>query len=157
MKKSSYFGEISLLCQSLTSAKVTAIKYCTFGVLSGEIINKLNNVMPLIKALKRGCEKYKDPQITFITNQIQQLPYFKNLKNFALFDIIFSLKITFLQNREILQNIGEEIASIYFVEYGIVEVKIFIDEQKRDFVIDRLYRGSIINADLFHTSEQAQV
>ena len=69
--------------------------------------------------------------------------------------MIFSLKTTFLQDKEILQEIGEKISSIYFVEYGIIEVQIYLENQV--FIVDRLYRGSVINADLFHTNENAHV
>ena len=62
-----------------------------------------------------------------MVKSIYKVSYFKNLFKFSLCEVIFSLKTTFFHEGEILQKIGDNIDSIFFVEFGIVEVVIYLD------------------------------
>ena len=52
---------------------------------------------------------------------------------------------------EILQRAGADADELYFLESGIIEVYTVFDD--KDFVIERLFKGSIINYRTFFVEE----
>lgn len=93
----------------------------------------------------------------FIKNALKQLPFFKHLKDTdtIFYDIIFSC-VTFKGNKnDTLIKKGEKIDNIYIVEQGIVEVSILISGKQ--VVLERLFRGSVINFKTIFSNYKSQV
>ena len=72
-----------------------------------------------------------------------------------MYDVIYAFHTEKKQNGEHLQEKDQLIENLYFLEKGIVEVYMVLDE--REFVIERLFKGSIINFDTFLMKQKAIV
>ena len=93
----------------------------------------------------------------FIKNALKQLPFFQHLKDTdtIFYEIIFSC-VTFKGNKnDTLIKKGEKIDNIYIVEQGIVEVSILISGKQ--VVLERLFRGSVINFKTIFSDYKSQV
>jgi CRP-like cAMP-binding protein len=78
---------------------------------------------------------------------IERVEYFKGLDKEILFDIMFSLTpITFEQGSVMLTN-EQTVNSVFFIENGVVET--YTTFEGNEFVLEQLYRGSVINHQAF--------
>ena len=89
--------------------------------------------------------KYKDNQIKLIKKCLRQLPYFKKISTESIYDIIFSLATKEFVKGDILQEVGDIVEALMFVERGVIEVILVLDEGRTKICVERLFRGSIIN------------
>jgi len=55
-----------------------------------------------------------------------------------------------MQSGEILQTAGKEVSELYILEKGIIEV--YMEIENEEFVIERLFKGSVINFETFFKS-----
>ncbi len=76
---------------------------------------------------------------------LKQLPFLAHLqdRDTIFYEIIYSLDTRKLNAGQTLMHKDNPIAEIYIIEQGIVEVVINISG--REIVIERLFRGSVIN------------
>jgi len=81
----------------------------------------------------------------FIKMALKQLPFLAHLqdRDTIFYEIIYSLDTRKIQSGTVLMNQGNPISDIYIVEHGIVEVIGQISG--REIVLERLFRGSVIN------------
>ena len=68
-----------------------------------------------------------------------------------MYDIIYSLKTQKRVKGEVLQRRGDDADELYFLQSGIIEV--YTEFEEKEFVIERLFRGSIINYRTFFMEE----
>lgn len=93
LRPGQYFGEISLVYGCKRTAKVFAIKYCTLAMLTKEKFKEVTTQIPqLLEELQQGIYEYNDRMLRFIKRSMKSVPYFQNLSDDTLFDIIYSLK-----------------------------------------------------------------
>lgn len=71
------------------------------------------------------------------------MDYFFNLSIEALHDILYGLKPRYYEKGIVLKKPDDPITSLSLIEDGCVEV--YTNCEGNEFVIERLYRGSIIN------------
>lgn len=103
LRPGQYFGEISLVYGCKCTAKVFAIKYCTLAMLSKEQFKEVTTQIPsLLEELQQGIYEYNDRMLRFIKRSMKSVPYFQNLSDDALFDIIFSLRTERFQKDQVL-------------------------------------------------------
>ena len=76
---------------------------------------------------------------------LKQLPFLAHLqdRDTIFYEIIYSLDTRKLNAGQVLMHKDNPISDIYIIEQGIVEVVINISG--REIVIERLFRGSVIN------------
>jgi len=76
---------------------------------------------------------------------LKQLPFLAHLqdRDTIFYEIIYSLDTRKIQSGTVLMNQGNPITEIYIVEHGIVEV--IGNISGREIVLERLFRGSVIN------------
>lgn len=96
---------------------------------------------------------YQDSQLTFIKQGIQSVPFFSNLSEEELYHIIFSLKTKAYLKHTVFQQPGDAANVLYFLQKGCIEV--FTFSEGREFVLERLYRGSVINYHTFFQEDYA--
>jgi signal-transduction protein with cAMP-binding, CBS, and nucleotidyltransferase domain len=68
---------------------------------------------------------------------------------------VFALKVAHYPKGTILQSPGEDASSLFFLQKGIIEVSTRFEGL--DFVIERLFRGSVLNYRTFFMEEGAAV
>lgn len=103
--------------------------------------------------LKDYIYKYSDSQLKFIKQGIQSVPFFSNLDEECLYHIIFSLKTKQYMRNVNFQKPGDAANVMYFLQSGSIEV--FTYSEGREFVLERLFRGSVINYHTFFQEEYA--
>lgn len=81
--------------------------------------------------------------VRFIRRCMQRVPYFANLDDECMFDIIYSFETTKMSKGDILQKRGDDANELYFLQSGIIEV--YTKFEGKEFVLERLFRGSVIN------------
>ena len=129
----------------MTTAAVIAKKYSTIGGMPKEDFNNMCHKYPeILKSIKEGIFKYKDKDMTFIKMALRQLPFFAHLQDTdtSFYDVIYKMK-TVQRPKEIFKKVGDPIDAIYIIEHGIAEIYLTI--KGKDFVLERLFRGSVIN------------
>ena len=141
---SDYFGEISLLYGSVRTATVVSRKYSTLGMLSKAKFKEICTEFPEFSlALKNGIYKYKDRMKQFLKQSLKKVDYFKEVDDKLLHEVIYNMELKHCQEGEILQRPGDLARDLYFVQDGVIEV--YADFDSHNFVVERLFRGSIIN------------
>lgn len=92
LRPGQYFGEISLVYGCKATAKVFAKKYCTLAMLTKEKFKEVTTQIPsLLEELQQGIYEYDDRMLRFIKRSMKSVPYFSNLSDPVLYDIIYSL------------------------------------------------------------------
>ena len=152
------FGEISIVYNCLTTATVQAKKYCNLGKLSKEKYKEIITMQPRINdEIQTGIYEYEDKMLRFIKRSIKQVPYFAHLENNdpILYDIIYTLDTKTVIKGAELQKAGSDANELFFLQSGIIEV--YTEFEKKEFVIERLFKGSIINYRTFFMEERGSV
>ena len=105
--------------------------------------------------LKKNIFKYYDKLKRFMVKSIQKIEYFKDIGDDALHDIIYNLNGENFNKGDILQKPGEDATSLFFLQAGVIEIT--IETEGHEFVIEKLFRGSIINYRTFFLEEHGEV
>lgn len=107
--------------------------------------------------IKVGIYEYEDKMLKFIKRSMQQIPYFKHLADDdpILYDIIYLLETKTMIKGAELQRAGGDAEELYFLQSGLIEV--YTEFEKKEFVIERLFKGSIINYRTFFMEERGSV
>ena len=92
----------------------------------------------------------------FIVENLQKIEYFKDIGNDALHDIIYNLETKKYLKNEILQEPGDNATSLFFLQDGVIEI-FTKTENNHVFMLEKLFRGSIINYRTFFMEEGGQV
>jgi len=156
LRPGKYFGEISLIYDCLCTARVVANKYCTLAKLTKEKFKALITLIPQFReAINKGIYDYNDKMLKFIKKSMKTVPYLSNLEDECNYDIIFSLQTKRKFKGDSLQHAGDDADELYFLQSGIIEV--YTEFESKEFVIERLFRGSIINYRTFFMEENGIV
>ena len=105
--------------------------------------------------MKKGIYRYNDRLLRFIKKSIRRVPYFVGMSEDCLYEVVFSLNTQRFQKDEILQQVGDDATSLFFLQSGIIEVSTIFEGQ--EFVLERLFRGSILNYRTFFMEEGAAI
>ena len=107
--------------------------------------------------IKTGIYEYDDKMLNFIKSSMKQVPYFQHLDNDdpILYDIIYDLETQTKIKGEELQKVGADADELYFLQSGMIEV--YTEFEKKEFVIERLFKGSIVNYRTFFMEERGTV
>ena len=119
--------------------------YNTMARLSSAQIRQTFSEYPKFKKLMiKHTHVYKDNNIIFIKECLNKVEVFKNIPKVSMFELLYGMKrLNFEHGQMILKEKEDNTSSLYIVESGCAEV--YTEFEGNYFVIDRLYRGSIIN------------
>lgn len=135
------------------SASVVSLNYCTCSTIDRIRYLELLNLYPnLSQMMRTGIIDYQDPLKTFLEISLNQVDYFRDLPGHVKCEIIFQMKFKNIDKGKFLYKKEELSSEMYVVQSGSIEVSILMDEKdpvKREFVIESLHRGSIINHNSF--------
>ena len=106
--------------------------------------------------LKERIIRYDDNLKLFLECSLKTIDYLKNIPNETITEIIFSIEFAkFDKGSKIFEK--DEVANVlWLLEGGMVEIYTIMDRGV-EFVIERLYRGSIINHRSFITEDKIDV
>ena len=114
--------------------------------MTQKALNELFRKYPGIveERFKINVYEYDDSLTRFLLECVDRIDFFQRLDNDTKRDIIFTLKQeNFERGALIFKN--DEVAKVMFIiQNGIVEILTQMDKGV-DFVIERLFRGAVIN------------
>ena len=79
----------------------------------------------------------------FMKQGLTKLQFLADTDSEGIHDIMYNMKLRKHQKGETLQKPGDSATDLIYVQDGEIEVYVQLDDQ--NFVIDRLFRGSIVN------------
>ena len=141
-----YFGEISILTESLRTATVKSSNYCTLACLKQRIFFELcNNFPEIIMKMKLRSMEYKDPWKKFKLMVLQQIDYFNTVNhNNEFFDEIqYYLNEEYVEAGTEIVSSGEHCSSLIFLVQGQIELVIY-DENGNESTLELLNQGDVI-------------
>jgi CRP-like cAMP-binding protein len=88
-----HFGEIGMIYGTPRTATVLSKNYSTLAKMSLEIYHDLTTEYPtMVTALKEHIySRYDDPLTLFCKESLERIPYFQNIGNEAIYDVMFTL------------------------------------------------------------------
>lgn len=151
-----HFGEIGLIYGVPRTATVLAKNYVTLGMMTVEVYNDLITDFPLMQdSLKEHLYSYNDNLTRFTLDSLLRVPYFQDVGNEALYDVMHTLKKRFCEKGEVIQSVGEDADTMFLVLNGKIELYTYFEGH--EFILERLWRGSVLNYRTFFQEYEAQV
>ena len=152
-----YFGEISLIYGCKRTASVVSRKYTTLAKLTRLKFKEITTEFPeMTHILKKRVFEYKDRGKRFMKGCLKKIEYFQGVSEEAIHDVMYNMEVINYQVGDILQKPGDVASTLLFVQDGVVEVYAEFDDHQ-PFVIERLFRGSMINYRTWFMEDNGQV
>jgi CRP-like cAMP-binding protein len=143
-----HFGEISMIYGCPRTASVIANNYCTLSRLTKHHFEELVQKYPeLISRFKDRVFHYDDHVKLFLEKVIDSISYFKFLSHHAKHEILYKFKRVNFEKGGMLFKIGDIAKQLFVIQSGVVEITHTCEGQP--FVIERLYRESVMNHSSF--------
>jgi CRP-like cAMP-binding protein len=146
MLEGDHFGEVALLYKCKRTASVMSINYCTLGRMSEihfkDFLSKFN--YNIEEKFREIIYQYDDPLTIFLLETIDKIDYFRGVSEKTKRDIVYSMNPINYDKGGMLFKPGDEADAMYIIDSGVVEIYILMDKGV-EFIIDRLYKGSVIN------------
>ena len=93
---------------------------------------------------------YKDPQRIFLEATLSQVSYFDKLKEQTKQELIYNMRLYTFEQGITLCERGKVADRLFIICEGIVKIVTKFDKRREDeFIIERLTRGAVINAQSF--------
>ena len=121
-----HFGEIAVLTKMKRTATVRAVDYSTISSLSSSAIQELETIFPtLVNKFRLGIQQnYKDNDFKFKQLMIQSVPFFSNLGEDIVWDIISLMKSEKFDRGSKIVKRGDNVNKMYFLYEGIIQVQV---------------------------------
>lgn len=119
--------------------------FANLARLSFQNFRDITNEFPIFKRnLKQWIYQYNDPKKKFLERVIKKIFYFKEgLSRDNKHDIYYGLQQKQYENKQVIIKEYSNANCLLIVENGLVEV--YTECEGNEFIIDKLYPGSIIN------------
>lgn len=124
---------------------MSSSNFSTLGKISGVNFEELISKFPEIKNLMIDRVKdYDDNLKIFFEKALTSIDYMQGIPEDAMNEMIFSFTPEQLEKGQIIFEVGDEANEMFIIQNGMVEIYTTM-ENGVDFVIERLYRGSVMN------------
>ena len=98
LEASDYFGEISMIYDSVRTATVTCSNYVTLGRINVKTLYEICSLYPNFKsALVESTHYYDDPCRIFLNEILRDIPYLRDEDHSVISTIANSMKQDFLE------------------------------------------------------------
>lgn len=152
LRSGDYFGEISMIYGCRRTATVSSRKYTTLALLTRAKYKEIVTEFPeLVGQLKEGIYKYNDRMKKFMKDSINRIEYFQNVNDDAIHDVLYNMETETMPAGSLLFEPGDETKEMLLIQDGVIEV--YTSFENHTFVIERLYRGSILNFRNFYLGD----
>ena len=151
------FGEIAFLYDAKRSASVTSTNYTTLGKIPEDEIKTLFELYPFFKKeLVKRTVRYDDDLKIFLESILKTIDYLQGVPDETINKIIFSMTFAKFDKGSKIFQVDETALLMQIIQNGMVEIYTTMDNGV-EFVIERLYRGSVINHRSFITADKIDV
>ena len=125
LREGQYFGEIALITNLKRTATVRAQDYTTLAFLSSEDFNEVRQEFPQVYLnFKKKIRTYEDQDFAFRRQMVKNVPYFKNLDEEIIEEIVYLLKPHRYDFLTTIIKFGDITNQIHFLKSGEIEVTI---------------------------------
>ena len=140
-----YFGEIAFIYNSKRQTSVTSTNYTTLGKIPEAEVENLFNTYPEYKEeMIKKTIRYDDDLKIFLESALKTIDYLQDVPDETLNKIIFSMTFAKFDKGSKIFQVDETSHIMQVIQNGMVEIYTTMDNGV-EFVIERLYRGSVIN------------
>ena len=149
LEEGSQFGEISMIYNCRRSATVTSIYYLQCAKITRVNYEELLVIYPYFNELhKQVIMSYDDPLKAFLEISLNNIDYFAKLTRQDKNEWIFKMKLIQLEKGKLLCEAEQVSNEMYVIQSGEVQV---VNKMLsgREFIVERLYRGSVISHNSF--------
>ena len=145
LKSGDFFGEIALLTRATRTATVTALNFCTFGVLPYSSLNSLIEAYPSLRdsLLQHLIQEYSDDQRTMVVDCLSKLPFVSSLAETDRLLLFYTLKPGFYGKTQVIQAKGHPASCLYVIVSGKLHVQISLKHREMTGTVATLPAGSI--------------
>lgn len=126
----SHFGEIGVAYNTLRTANVVSLGYCTIARLTKLDYTSLKSMFSqLEEKIKTHAKQYSDPWKEYIISILIQARYLEYLPNDALTDIVYNADIMKLERGQYVFRRGEPVEYVYVIADGSVDLILTINDR----------------------------
>lgn len=152
-----YFGEIAFLYDAKRSTSVTSTNYTTLGKISESEVSNMFEQYPFFREeLVKRTIRYDDDLKIFLESALKTIEYLHGVPEETINKIIFSMTFAKFDKGSKIFQVNETSHIMQIIQNGMVEIYTTMDNGV-EFVIERLYRGSVINHRSFITEDNIDV
>lgn len=155
LDKGDHFGEIAMVyhpCRRSATVSVEKAYYLTCAKINKANYNELLQIYPnLSNFMKAHIRKYDDPLKLFLEMSLNQIDFFKNLSPEIKSEWIFNMQLKQLEKDAFLYKLETQSSEMFVIQSGEVEIVHYLENDgiKEKFIIEKLFRGSVINHNSF--------
>ena len=157
LNESDYFGEVSMVHDSVRSATVTTKNYCTIGLLEIDTIYEICSNYPFFKeSVMENITRYDDQLKIFLMTALRDIEYLADCEEETIQAIALSMKFDWLEPGIVVYGPGETQMCMSIIQTGQIELTTIMDNDEK-IVLERLGRGAILGAYTFLVEDQNYV
>jgi CRP-like cAMP-binding protein len=153
LKSGKFFGEVALLTGSKRTATVTAVNFCTFGVLSKPHLLDLIGKFPSVKEsiLQHICQEYKDEQRTMVVERLAALPF--SLTETDRILLFYAMQNCFFGKTQVVSPKGLPPGGLLVTVSGQLSITMKLDQRDWQSTVLTLPPGSLCFCASFLTQD----
>lgn len=157
LNKSDFFGEISMIHDSVRTATVTCSNYCTLGKIKLNTLYELASNYPFFRqAMMKHIMLYQDQVKIFIESTLRDIPYLKNCSEETISAITRSMKQDFMETGANYYTVGEPQECFSIIQEGVIHLTTVMDNGT-PVILEKLTRGAILGARTFLVADENQI
>ena len=99
--------------------------------------------------MRKEIVKYHDPIKCFLEINLNKLEFFKDLNSMIKSEFIHNMRKDTMDKGSYIYRDYDKSTRMYIIQSGCVEIFTDMEQSDQEFIIERLYRGSIINHNSF--------
>lgn len=155
LESGNFFGEISSLYGCKRSATVKAIDYCVYGELDPKETLAIFEMDPAVKRRfeKHAVDTYDDRTRMFLIHSLRQVDYLEDAPFELISELAYTLKWFQLERGSNIFKTDQICNFMFIVCRGTMELTSLVDGNT-DFCIERLGKGSVVNAHTFLINQE---
>ena len=144
------FGEIGIINSCPRTASVVARDYGLYGELLDDDVESLFYNHPILEQqMRKQIYSYSDKLRFFLMQALKRVDFMEQAPDDFLLNIAYTMYGNNYEKDEQVFGLNTLSDTMYIVFSGVVSIETEFDSVKAPFVIERLGRGSVLNAHAF--------
>lgn len=125
-----HFGEVGLLYNTLRTATVSSLGYCTVAELTKKDYQTITTQFPhIVSKLREGTSIYRDPWREHLTEILKQSYIFELLPENVFRELVYFMEVIKVEKSQYLFKPGDVADKMYIVADGELELSFTINEK----------------------------
>lgn len=155
LQSGDFFGEIALLTTMRRTATVTALNFCTYGVLPYSSLLNLIGTFPSLheSLIQHILQEYSDDQRSLVIDRLSQLPFVSCLSESDRMLLFYSLQPGFYGKSQVIQTRGQSPTCLFVLVSGKLSVRVHLKRREVTGTLLNLSAGSLCFCASFLTGD----